>query len=892
MKRIAASALTAVLLAGCATAPIATTTAVPPALTSAPIADTTPSDLPRNARPLHYAIDFTPDAKALTFSGKESITLEVFEPTDRLVLHAVELDVSSARLATGTGAEAAATTDLTVTPSADGQTIALASSTQIQPGSYRLDLAYSGKINTQAMGLFALDYPDMATGETRRGLFTQFEAPDARRFAPMFDEPSYKATFDLTATVPKGQMAISNMPVATENLLPGDLKKITFQTSPKMSSYLLFFGLGDFERLAKPGPGGMEVGIIGPKGSGEQARYALDSLPPVLSYYEDYFGVPFPLPKLDNIAGPGQSQFFGAMENWGAIFTFQRILLEDPAITSAAVRQQIFDTQAHEVAHQWFGDIVTMAWWDDLWLNEGFASWMQTRATNQIHPEWFPLLTRIADRESAMGLDSFASTHPVVQKIRTVSETSQAFDTIAYEKGESVISMLEAYAGEDVWRSGIRSYIKQHQYGNTVSDDLWRAVEEAGAPGLTTIAHDFTRQPGIPLVRVESACANGATTLTLTQSEFSRERKAEVAAKPQRWHVPLLVQSGSAAPVRHVLDGSASLQVPGCGAVIVNGGQLGYFRTLYSPQMIAQLVKALPAMQPIDQLGLTRDAFALAQADYQPLAPALDMLSATPANGNPMVSEGAANRWADMYDLLDNDAQKARLATLAGKVLLPRLQQLGFEPRAGEPLVDANLRSNLIGRLGAMGDQSVATQARTRFARLASDPRALDGPLKTTWLSIAARNASPAEWERLLDLARKSTSAVEKQTYYQLLGSTMDKALSQRALDLSLTGEAGTTSAAIITEVAENQPELAFDFVMAHRAKVETLVDSSGRARFIARLGAGSKDDAMVKRLESLRASLPEDERRPVDQVLGSLRQKMASEPRLRGQLGEWLAKR
>lgn len=890
MTRIAASAaLTALLLAGCATTPpVASTAAVPPALTTAPIPDTIPSDLPRTARPLHYAIDFTPDAKALTFTGRESITIEVYQPTDRLVLHAVELDVTSARLM----ADGGTARDLKVGAGADDQTVALSAAAPIQPGTYRLDLAYSGKINTQAMGLFALDYPDKKTGEARRGLFTQFEAPDARRFAPMFDEPSYKATFDLTATVPAAQMPVSNMPVAAEEDLGNGFKRVKFRTSPKMSSYLLFFALGDFERMAKPGPNGVEVGIVGPKGSGEQARYALDSLPPVLSYLEDYFGVPFPLPKLDNVAGPGQSQFFGAMENWGAIFTFERILMEDPAITSAAVRRQIFDTQAHEVAHQWFGDIVTMAWWDDLWLNEGFASWMQTRVTNQVHPKWHPLLSRVAGREAAMGLDSFATTHPVVQKIRTVSETSQAFDTIAYEKGEAVISMLEAYAGEDVWRSGIRTYVKQHQYGNTVSDDLWRAVEQAGAPGLTTIAHDFTRQPGVPLVIAESVCANGATTLTLKQSEFSRDRMAEVAAQPQRWHVPLLVQSGKAAPIRHVLDGTATLQVPGCDPVIVNGGQLGYFRTLYTPQMNAALAKALPGLQPIDQLGLVRDAFALGQGGYQPLSPALDMLAATPANGNPVVAEGAANRWAELYELLTDAGQKAKLAGMARKVLLPRLQQLGFEPRSGEALADSNLRSNLIENLGTMGDTAVAQQARTRFGRLASDPRALDGPLKTTWLGIAARNASAAEWDMLHDLARKSTSAVEKQAYYQQLGATADPALAQRALDLALTGEAGTASAAIITYVASEHPELAFDFVMANRAKVESLVDSSGRARFIARLGAGSKDDRMVQRLEALRATLPEDERRPVDQVLVSLRQKMASEPRLRAQLAEWLAGR
>ncbi|RYD41225.1 MAG: hypothetical protein EOP63_16035, partial [Sphingomonadales bacterium] len=231
-----------------------------------------------------------------------------------------------------------------------------------------------------------------------------------------------------------------------------------------------------------------EVGIVSPKGSGEQARFALDSLGPLLGYYSDYFGQPYPLPKLDNVAGPGQSQFFGAMENWGAIFTFERILLDDPKITSEAVRQQIYSTQAHEVAHQWFGDLVTMAWWDDLWLNEGFASWMETKASDHFHPDWQPLLDRVGGREGAMALDAFATTHPIVQTIRTVEDTNQAFDAITYQKGEAVITMLEAYAGEDVWRGGLRTYMAKHKYANTRTDDLWNAVEAFHEPARYSAA--------------------------------------------------------------------------------------------------------------------------------------------------------------------------------------------------------------------------------------------------------------------------------------------------------------------------------------------------------------------------------------------------------------------
>ncbi|MBA4354774.1 MAG: aminopeptidase, partial [Novosphingobium sp.] len=421
------------------------------------------TDLPRVAHPSHYTIAITPDAANLTFAGTSSVDLEVTETTPFLTLHALELKIASATLTPAGGAAV----PVTITMDPASQTAKFAAAQPLAPGKYRLDTVYTGTINTQANGLFALDYPDKLTGKDVRGLFTQFEAPDARRFAPMFDEPIYKATFDLSAVVPATQMAISNMPVAKEEALPKGLKRVTFGTSPKMSSYLLFFGLGDWERMAKEAAPGVQVGIVAPKGSGEQARYALDELAPLIPFYADYFGQPYPLPKLDNVAAPGQSQFFSAMENWGAILTFERILLNDPAITSASARQNLVTTQAHEVAHQWFGNLVTMAWWEDLWLNEGFASWMETKATAHFHPDWFPLLGRVEGRETAMGLDGFKTTHPIVQEIKTVDETNQAFDAITYQKGEAVISMLEAFAGETVWRDGLRAYMRDHKFGNT-----------------------------------------------------------------------------------------------------------------------------------------------------------------------------------------------------------------------------------------------------------------------------------------------------------------------------------------------------------------------------------------------------------------------------------------
>jgi len=284
----------------------------------------------------------------------------------------------------------------------------------LAPGRYRLEISYAGMIHQQANGFFALDSkaPD---GSQQRSLYTQFEAADARGFVPSWDEPDYKAQWDLSATVPADQMAVSNMPATRTDILPGGLKRVTFATTPLMSSYLLFLGAGNFGRIVTS-VGKTEVAITMMKGNETKAQAALDAEAQVLSYYNEYFGTPYPLPKLENVAGPGQSQFFGAMENWGAIFTFERILLDDPAITSDRDRQAIFGVQAHEMAHQWFGDLVTMAWWDDLWLNEGFASWMASRTTEHFHPDWGADLDHVGARDAAMEVDAFASTHPIVHR--------------------------------------------------------------------------------------------------------------------------------------------------------------------------------------------------------------------------------------------------------------------------------------------------------------------------------------------------------------------------------------------------------------------------------------------------------------------------------------------
>ncbi|HEY8435010.1 MAG TPA: M1 family metallopeptidase [Sphingomicrobium sp.] len=848
-----------------------------------------PTQLPRTAIPHHYAITVTPHAERLTFDGSVGIDLDVIKPTSTLVLNAADMKLVSA---TVRPARAGAPLPARISLDPKAETATLAFGRTLAPGAYHLAITYTGQIHTQANGLFALDYKDL-DGKDARSLFTQFEAADARRFFPGWDEPDYKATFDLTARVPADTMAVGNMPALSSKPLAGGLKEVRFQTTPIMSTYLLFFGDGDFDRITKPSAGG-EVGVVMSRGNGPKGQLALDAEAEILPYYNQYFGTPFPLPKLDNVAGPGASQFFSAMENWGAIFTFERSLLVDPAITSEADRQRVFGTEAHEMAHQWFGDLVTMGWWGDLWLNEGFASWMATKATEHFHPDWGADIDRVGAREGAIGQDAFQSTHPIVQDVRTVEQANQAFDTITYSKGESVLSMLEGFAGPDVWQRGIQAYIRAHAYQNTKTQDLWNAIEGAGAKGLSTVARDFTDQPGVPLIEVGPAqCQGGQTVATLTQSQFSDDQRAEVTAHPLSWHVPVRASAGGAQAQVVTQGPTTQIAIPGCGPLLINAGQTGYYRTLYQPAQAQALQGAFVSLGPVDQYGLVGDQLSLSEAGYQPFAVGLDFLNQVPANGNAKLVQSAVRHWSGLYDDLHADpAAQAAIANRVIRVYGPRLKQLGFTPRDGEPVIDALLRSTLIGTLGKFKDPTVRAEAGRLFTAWQADSNAIPGSLKETWLGVIARNADEPTWNAIHAKAQAATAYAERSSLYRLLGATTNDALAQRALDLALTSEPGkTTSAGIIGTVADQHPRMAVDFVLAHLAQVNDLIDISGRSRFMERLSGGSDDASLIPILDAYaKTNLAASDRKPVDEAINVIRFEAGKLPRERSEVEAWLA--
>ena len=788
--------------------------------------------LPSGIAPIHYDIMVIPDPVRMTFSGSETITVKVSQTQPSITINAADIKIAQATI-DGVAARS-------IVYDKTAQTVSLTFATPVKVGEHKLSFAWDGKINQSAAGLFAIDYTG-ADGHEARMLATQFEAPDARRFAPMFDEPAQKATFTLSAISPKGQTAYSNMPVTSkQDVAAGTLWH--FAQSPKMSSYLLFLGMGDIDRKSVIS-GNTEIGIITRKGVADQGDYALASAKRLLAYYNDYFGVPYPLPKMDMIAAPGSSQFFGAMENWGAILYFERTVLIDPKLGTESQRQDVFGTVAHEMAHQWFGDLVTMAWWDDLWLNEGFASWMASKVANDLNPDWGALDQSLAfDRQGAMSLDARSTTHPIIQKITTVDQISQAFDSITYRKGEAVIRMLEASIGADPFRAGVRSYMAKHAYANTVTADLWSELAKASGKPVADIMNGFTLQGGVPLVQVgEPRCVNGQTQIALSQRRFGLDAPSK---QSRIWKVPVRLSAGQAA-LNVIVSGAVPRlsNVSGCGSLIVNAGQSAYFRTLYTPAHFEKLRANFGALALADQIGLLADSYALANGGYLPVDSYLALLGTVKADASPLIWQLAAGQIEAIDDRLRGTPDQAAFQTKTLAMLRPVFARVGWKASGDEQPAVGQLRERLIPLLGRFGDQPVRNTARDYAEQSFIKPESVSGPIRLAAVPVAALVANAQEWEVLHQRAKAEKSPVARRLYYSYLGAVADPVLARKALALALSDEAPVPMrTSIVRAVANEHPDMAFKWAVANVTAVNALVEENTRSGFIPELGSGSSD--------------------------------------------------
>jgi len=793
--------------------------------------------LPANVTPSHYDIAIVPDAAHLSFTGNVKIDVDVKAPANVIKLNAVDLVFGKVSL-DGSGTSR-------IAYDAKDETATLTFAKPVAAGHHVLAIDYRGKINEQAAGIFALDY-DAANGK-KRALFTQFENSDARRFVPCWDEPNKKATFTLTATVPANLMAIANTPIAMTDSLPGGLKRVQFAKSPKMSSYLLFFGLGDFERVSRK-VNGVDVGIVVKRGDAAKVGYALDAASQILPYYEDYFGVKYPLPKLDLIAGPGQSQFFGAMENWGAIFYFERDLEIDSKVSTEEDRRTVYVVIAHEMAHQWFGDLVTMDWWEDLWLNEGFASWMELKSTDHFHPEWHVWLDALDAKEDAMRVDARAGTHPIITPILDVLQANQAFDTITYSKGQAVIRMLEDYTGADAFRAGVRNYMKAHAYGNTVTDDLWRELDKTSPRPVTAVAHEFTRQAGVPMVRAQ-ATQKG---LKLTQDRFAMDSSAKQVLT---WHVPVKARALAGGQNWQGAVARGPAVMPGIktdGGVILNDGQAGYYRTLYDAKLAKALAGNFRKLSPENQMGLINDMRALGYSGYEPLDDFLSVAEQADPGMHPRVQTAIAGKLAGIDTLYDGLPTQKGFRAFGRELLAPLFAKVGWDAKPGEDQNIALLRATLLEALNRLDDQSIVTEAKKRFGVYLKDPSHITPETRRSMLNIVARHADAGIWETLHRLAKAEKNTLAKRELYALLGSVLDPKLAQRALDLSLTDELPVTMRpSLVRSVATDHPEMAFDFANKHLDKVMSWLEADSRNQFVPNLATSSSDSKMVGKVKA-----------------------------------------
>jgi aminopeptidase N len=851
---------------------------------------TTPGKLPKDVRPTEYSIRIKPDLQKLTFIGSETVRLHAEKPVTKLVLNALEMEIASASVDGRVLPKKAISLDEAE------QTLTLSLPDEFSAGDHKLALVFSGKINSQGQGLFYARYREQGTNENKIMLGTQLEATDARRMFPCWDEPSFRARFQLTTVVPEKFIAVSNMPVQGEEKIAGG-KEVRFATSPSMSSYLVVLVAGELDSIEAE-QDGVKLRVVTTKGKAAMGRYALESAARILHYYNHYFGVPYPLPKLDLIAIPGG--FGGAMENWGGITYYEAVLLFDPKNSSTETKQDIFAVVAHEMAHQWFGDLVTMAWWDNLWLNEGFASWMGSKCTDHFNPEWNEWLRRNVPRDpnrpigfpkdTAMQIDARSTAHPVQQPIATEADANNAFDAITYRKGQSIIRMLESFLGEEVFRDGIRKYIAAHKYSNTTTADLWQALTEASDKPVGEIAPGWTEQPGFPVVKVKRE----KNTIKLTQERFTVHFSNAPALQ---WQIPLTYLAMNLPAKNGFLlrEQNASLpdEVPIDRGIKFNLEDAGYYRVEYDRASWDLLVAQMARLSEADRVNLLIDAWALVEANREPLSHYLGLVEKVVNNDQVAVYDQIIDTFTFINRLLAGDESRPRFQQYARGVLRPAFDRVGWNAKPGEASQTMMLRASLIRGLGLLNDADVIAGSRSRFDGFLSDPTTVPPDLRPTILAVVGRYADLAIWEKLHKLGLETTSTEEKQYYYEALGNTIDPKLITRTIALALTDELPTSRAALLLPFVARQgehPGLVWEFAVKHMKALVQKQDALGINEFAAGLFTYFSTPKDAETLERYaKANLPAGAGKAVAVATDEIGFRAEFKQRLLPQLSAWM---
>ena len=856
----------------------------------------TPGKLPKSIVPLRYAIRIEPRIGKAVLHGSETIEIEVREAVREIVLNSLNLQIDKATL------HAAKPIVLTPKLDVEKQTLTFALAEELPPGKYTLALEYHGKLTEQTEGLYLTRYQVGAV--EKLALTTQFEATDARRMFPCWDEPVFRAAFQLTAVVPEKHTAISNMPAERETKLADGLKEVVFAPSPSMVSYLVAFSAGEFDVLRDEADG-IQLGVYFTEGKREMARYAMEATKKIVPYYNEYFGVKYPLPKLDQISFANTAA--GGMENWGCIIYSDTAFLFDPKTSSHSAKERAFEVIAHEIAHQWFGDLVTMAWWDNLWLNEGFASWMGTKATDHFNPDWNIWTRAAGDKEHAMALDARATTHPIQQPVETEAQAGDAFDEITYQKGQSFIRMLESYLGEEKFREGIRRYMARHKFGNTTTADLWIALAEVSGKPVREFAAGWTEQPGYPVVKIQSFSSEKIEftqeRFTLTSRNDPPKRTAEIPGLDSslekkdalRWHIPIVYRVFPNNEDRHLLLDSSTASAgpfePGF-VLKANTGDAGYFRIQYDGSLIDRLVSFVKLLSEADRLNLLNDTWAVIQAGRTPTAYYFDLASKLSNDESFAIVAQIAGKLEFIDSLSRGRTERGQFREWARSLLQPQLDKLGWDPKPGEKPLDDLRRNTVIHTLGALGDEAVLREGRARFAKYIEKPDTLIGELRDNVWWLAGRGADETIYQQLHDAAKKTDSVEQKRSLYGALAAAHDPALIQKTLAIALTDELPPQQAArIVQRVAggSEQPELALEFAQKHITELVAKLSSFRANDYIADVFENFTDAPRADELDAwAKTNLPPDAAPATAKAADAIRFKAALKERLLPEIDAW----
>ncbi len=734
--------------------------------------------LPDNVVPESYDLKFEPNLASATFSGDETIHVRLQKPSSSIVLNSAEIKFEEVTITSGGSRQTAA-----VSSDEKNEMATFTVPNSIPAGPADIHIRYTGVLNDKLRGFY------LSETSRRRYAVTQFEATDARRAMPSFDEPAYKAVFRITLVVDKGDTAISNGRIISDSPGPGDTKHtLQFSPSPKMSTYLVAMMVGDFQCL-EGGADGIPVRVCAVPEKKGLLSFALLSAENILKFYDRYYDIKYPFQKLDIIAFPDFSA--GAMENTAAITYRETLLTIDDKTASVDAHQAVVGVLAHEMAHQWFGDLVTMKWWDDIWLNEGFATWMASKPVEAWKPEWHAELGEIQGTGGALSTDSIASVRAIRAKADTPAEIQTLFDGVAYGKAASVLRMVEAYVGPEVFRKAVNAYLEKHAYGNATAEDFWNQVAATSGKPVDKIMAGFTQQSGAPLVTVKTACQGNTTQVTLAQERYFANAARLAAGSTELWLIPVhLRASGSKdAAYRPLSERRQTFELPGCSPwVYANVGGRGHYRTSYDPTAFAKMSAELEtAFSPEERIHFLGDAWAMVRVGRLSIGDYLAMLEKLQAERSRAVVEVMIFRIAEIHDTVVAAADRPAFEKWVRNFLRPIADDLGDTPAPGESDDRRGLRPDVFAVLTAYGrDPQLLAKSRTIVEAYMKDPASVDAALAGSALPISAFEGDAALYDKYVEHLKTPKTPEESANYLGAIGQFRDPALTKRTFDLFL----------------------------------------------------------------------------------------------------------